>query len=237
VTFVIGRRSSGKSRMLSDALVDFQRCLVLVNTEANAAHHAVRSGGARVILLDAPLAPGELWGYCVAWNATCLLIDDANATRHDVMFTEALELARSGHLERLVVSVNHPLMVPLSVLHPPLMLPPGCNITVDFAMLSHYTDPCSTRVMRSLRCTYPFQLDANCLAPRVNLALNTTDSQLGAPSSQAPINETPVIVRLSCMLASTSQTQSESPKHSTCRRAISMSPCAAERTWHVHPSE
>ena len=155
VSFVIGRRASGKSSMLSKLASTWgKECLILVNTKDNAEHHIMNTRGVGVILLESSLEHGELPAYCSSWNASCLLIDDANGTSHDAMLTDALELAKSRNLSRLVISLNHPLMAPLSQLS---ML--GCNMTIDVTMLSHYDDPLSVRIMQNLNSTYPVRLE------------------------------------------------------------------------------
>lgn len=229
---MIGKRASGKSSILSDISHSSKGVLTIVNTDANARHHTSNSPGSHILFLECPLETGELHAYCKAWNVKCLLIDDVNATKHDAILTDALEMARAGDLTRLCVSLNHPLMIPTSILKA------DTGYKVDITLLSRYTDPLSDRVIKTLKCTYPFQFDANSAALPDSVALNLADSQSAASSSHAPMTETLATEEPSGKFASTVlvHTQSDDPKHSTCCNETLMSPCE-ERTWHIHPSE
>ena len=148
VTLVVGKRASGKSSMLSNSIS--HQCLILVNTIDNAQHHTLNSRGANIILLKSPLESGDLETYCRNWNILCLLIDDSNGTSHDVILIEALNLAKTNMIKRLVISLNNPLMIPLTHI---LLL--GCSVKIDITMLSNYDDPASMRVIQILKSLMP----------------------------------------------------------------------------------
>ena len=158
LTFVVGKRESGKSRYVTHMIGQGDGSVVVVICSEQAKYHQSGSPNAKVCIWDGG-STEEFVSLCSERGVSRLVLDNVTFSDRDAFLKDAL--ARLSPGIDMVITMCHPLCVPDS-------LPPNA---IDASVLvvwmgSNYSEastiPSLTeRRMEKLKWAYPFQLHAN----------------------------------------------------------------------------
>ena len=142
VTYILGRRESGKSRAINSLIAEHApNTLIVVMTDHNKEYHALHSRESRVSRLSRSESdPPSLDGYDV------IALDDIYF--FDGLGRQLLQNALLSQAHSIIVTVSHPCNIPLA----------GQGTILQ---LSQYQDHHASAWVKMLKVTHAFQLAAN----------------------------------------------------------------------------
>ena len=140
VMYIVGRRQTGKSFMITNEIGDGESTLVVCETDHDVTHHKLHSPIAIMSMRD---TLDSLIGFNI------IVLDNVIFNSTDRLLQDAISLhVKTG--TRLIVAVSHPFSIPAD----------GDGIIIQ---LSEYKDSCGVQCLNKLKAKYEFQLAANVL--------------------------------------------------------------------------